>query len=243
MTLGTPLPLKISQVERYEGQPRVYFNQRSLEELANSIQEVGQQQPIKVIKHPTRQGCYMIIDGERRWRAHKIIFDRTGVEPTILAYIEIVKDLNDHFEKSVVANLHREDLYPIDEAAALTQLKKNKTIKQISKIIGKSISYVDGYLKLDSLPDEIKIMMDPSLPRKERLSVTCAIDIARTTRDNKIRLDIARNVISKGLSLSDTRYMISQMDGNVKSAGSDGTIEAYHEHNSKKPNLELNKKQ
>lgn len=211
MSQGTPLPIKISKIVRYEDQPRVYFSATSISDLADSIQEYGQQQPIKVIKHPTIPGMFMLVDGERRLRAHKLIQERTGNEPTIFAYIEIITDFETHFKKSFIANLLREDLYPVDEAASIAKLRKTMTIQEIATMIGKSVAYVDGFLKLHTLPDEVKAMMNPDLPKKDLLSQTHAIDIARATKRDDLRIKLAKDAVAKNLSISDTRYMISEL--------------------------------
>ena len=76
--LGRPLPVRLSRIERYENQPRRYFDQRGLEELADSLVERGQETPVKVCRHSARPGVFVLIGGERRWRAFGIIRERTG---------------------------------------------------------------------------------------------------------------------------------------------------------------------
>jgi ParB family chromosome partitioning protein len=69
--LGRPLPLKLSSIERFEGQPRTYFDEDSIRSLADSIQKEGLQVPIKVCTNPAKRGIFTLVDGERRYRAFK----------------------------------------------------------------------------------------------------------------------------------------------------------------------------
>jgi len=214
--LGKPLPVRLSRIERFEGQPRIYFNQSSLEDLADSIQSDGQQQPVKLCTKFGHPGHFILIDGERRWRAFHLIQERTGKEPTVDAFIEVVKDIKDHFRKSTIANLHREDLSPLDEAAAFARLRADgDTVQGLAQLRGRSISYIDGYLKLHTLPDEVKMLMDPSRPKESLLTTTQAIDIARgiPESDAELRITVAQEAIERNLGVVDTRALIEYRSG------------------------------
>lgn len=214
--LGRPLPIRLSRIERFEGQPRTYFNPAGLEGLADSIVEDGQEQPIKVCTKFGAPGHFILIDGERRFRAKHLIWKRTGVEPTIDAFVEVIRDLKQHFRKSTVANLHREDLSPLDTAAALTRLKEDgETMEGLAKIVGKSTTYVDGYLRLHTLPDEVKALMDPSRPKDTQLSVTQAIDIARGIPESAapLRITVAQEAIERNLGVIETRSLVEYRSG------------------------------
>lgn len=198
-------------------QPRKFFSQASIEDLANSIQNEGQRMAVAVYRDPSQKaGVFTLVDGERRWRAFKLIRERTGRDPLVKAFVEVIKDPKDLFKKSVIANLHREDLSSVDEAAAIDTLYRNgETYDSIATLIGKSQSYVEGYLKLHTLPDEVKALMDPNLPKDQRLGTTAAIDIARSTKDPFLRIELANEVVDRQLTLMDVRSMITARTGDA----------------------------
>lgn len=207
--LGRPLPLKLLSIERFDGQPRNYFDDNSISALADSIQKEGLQVPIKVTTNPAKKGVFTLIDGERRFRAFKLIHERTGVEPVVDAFVSVVKDLKEHFRLSTIANLHREDLNPLDEAAALSRLKEDgETLEGLSNLVGKSTTYVQGYLKMHELPDEVKKLMCSDLPKTERLSVTSAIDIARSISEKMLQIEIAKEIVVRQLGVNDARLLL-----------------------------------
>lgn len=215
--LGSPLPIRFSCIEPLKGQPRTFFNKSSIEALADTIQKDGQQQPIKVSTKPGEPGKFTLIDGERRLRAFALIFERTGKEPVIEAFVEVVKDLREHFRKSTLANLHREDLTPLDEAAAYHRLREDgDTIEDLMRLRGKSKTYVDSYLKLNTLPEEVKVLMDPNLPKDNQLTVTQAIDIARGIPESApaLRITVALEAIERNLGVVETRSLIEHRSGN-----------------------------
>ncbi|MEO6536694.1 MAG: ParB/RepB/Spo0J family partition protein [Candidatus Paceibacterota bacterium] len=215
-SLGRPLPVRLSRIERFEGQPRVFFNQASLEDLADSIQADGQQVPVKISTKFGHPGHFVLIDGERRYRAFEIIQKRTGNEPLIDSFVEVVRDLKDHFRKSTIANLHREDLSPLDEAAALARLREDgETLAGLAKLRGRSTSYIDGYLRIHTLPDEVKALMDPNRPKETRLAITQAIDIARGIPEKEavLRITVAQEAIERSLGALDTRSLVEYRSG------------------------------
>jgi ParB family transcriptional regulator, chromosome partitioning protein len=130
-------------------QPRKDFDEEGIEELASSIQEKGIIQPLVVRKG---ESGYEIIAGERRWRAAQ----RVGLTKVPV----IIKEASDReaLELALVENLQREDLNPVEEAAAYEQLIEDfgLTHDEISKRIGKERSTISNQLRLLKLPDEIK---------------------------------------------------------------------------------------
>jgi ParB family transcriptional regulator, chromosome partitioning protein len=128
-------------------QPRKIINEEGLEDLARSIEEQGLLQPITVKEQG--DSTYMVVAGERRWRAH----ERLGKQ-TIFA---ILTDGNPD-EIAIIENLQREDLNPIDEAEALGSLmeRHDYTQEQLGRVIGKRQSTVSEMLRLATLPEEIK---------------------------------------------------------------------------------------
>lgn len=139
----------IGEIRPNAFQPRKDFDEESIEELAQSIKENGIIQPLVVRKS---EGNYEIIAGERRWRAAQ----RVGLTKVPV----IIKDVSDRqaLELALVENLQREDLNPIEEAAAYEQLIEDfgLTHEEISTRIGKERSTITNQLRLLKLPDEIK---------------------------------------------------------------------------------------
>lgn len=133
-------------------QPRVHFDEDSLAELATSIAQLGVLQPILV--RPV-DGVFQLIAGERRWRAAR----RAGLT-TIPAMVRTSDDLG-AVEEALVENLHREDLTPLEEAAAYQQLIEDfeLTHDDIARRVGKSRSAVTNTLRLLGLPPAVQHLL------------------------------------------------------------------------------------
>lgn len=148
----TELLLKISQVEPNRNQPRKKFDEDALLELAESIKTYGILQPLLVQK---RDNYYEIIAGERRWRAAKM----AGVKEVPV----IIKNLTDQqiMEISLIENIQREDLNPIEEAHAYKQLLTEFHMKQdeIADRVSKSRSAITNSLRLLKLCDKVQQMI------------------------------------------------------------------------------------
>src|SRR6202521_2837182 len=130
-------------------QPRTHFDQRELEELAQSIREHGVLQPVLVSEQP--DGSFQLITGERRWRAVQL----AGM-PTVPA---MVKEATPQasLEMALVENIQRRDLNPLEEAHAYRQLldEHGLTQEHLAQRIGKSRVAVSNLLRLLHLPDEV----------------------------------------------------------------------------------------
>ena len=218
--LGQPLPVKLSRIMRFDGQPRRYFDQKGLEDLAEDIATNGQKTPVRVCSHSTERGVFVLIGGERRWRAFGILKERTGTDPVVKCFIDTVHDERHHFKEALLDNLHREDLIPLDEAAAYKRLydesearSHHAKIVEIASLVKKSVTHVENYLAVHSLPDEVKRFMDPLRSKDERLTTTAAIDIARSTSDVALQLTIAKEAIERNLGIVETRALISVRTG------------------------------
>jgi ParB family transcriptional regulator, chromosome partitioning protein len=134
-------------------QPRMHFDEETLTELAASIREIGVLQPILV--RPGDGGTFELIAGERRWRAAM----RAGLD-VIPAIVRATDDLGS-MERALVENLHRQDLTPLEEAAAYQQLIEDfqLTHEQVASRVGKSRSAVTNTLRLLSLPPAIQHLL------------------------------------------------------------------------------------
>jgi len=212
---GTPLPIKLSQLRRFDGQPRKNFSQKSIISLAQSLRG-GQETPVSVIKSNAQSGIFILIDGERRMRAFQVIAHETGTDPIILAFVDVVKDIEDHFRKSTIANLHREDMSPLDVGSAFARLKKTMSEPEIVEMAGKSISYVRNYISLDGLPTNVKEMMDPDRSKDELLGVSQAIEIARVPNET-LQFELAKEAVARRLSV--VEKIASQIESPRESAG------------------------
>lgn len=218
--LGRPLPVKLSRIERYPDQPRRYFPKQSIEELADSIQERKQDTPVKVCKHSSRPGIFVLIGGERRWRAFHLIQERTGVEPLVDCFIDLVHDEKHHFKKAFFDNIQHEDLIPADEAAAYHRLyteselaSHNAKVVEIAHAVKKSKTHIENYLAMHSLPDAVKRLLDPERERDDRLATTSAVEIARSTNDPTLQLSLAQEAIERNLGLVEVRTLIGIKTG------------------------------
>ena len=149
----TPKTLRVSEIEPRKDQPRRKFDENALNQLADSIKSNGVLQPILVSKQPN--GFYSIIAGERRWRASKI----AGL--TEVPVIILEADEKKIAEIALIENLQREDLNPIEEAAAYRSLMEvhNMTQDELSKRVGKSRSAIANSTRLLDLPQEIADML------------------------------------------------------------------------------------
>jgi ParB/RepB/Spo0J family partition protein len=151
----------IARIEPNPEQPRLAFNQDTLDELAASIREHGVLQPILV--RPTGPNQYQLIAGERRWRASKL----AGLE-TIPALIEDIDD-DTALEISIIENLQREDISPLDEAAMYDRMvtEHGYSIRKLADKLGKDKGYVENRLRLADAPDEVRALVSV---RKDTLS-------------------------------------------------------------------------
>ncbi|MBP3286125.1 MAG: ParB/RepB/Spo0J family partition protein [Prevotella sp.] len=145
--------IEISKIEPNPNQPRREFDQEALQELANSISEVGIIQPITL--RQMENGKYQIIAGERRWRASQL----AGLT-TIPAYIRTVED-EGVMEMALVENIQREDLNAIEVALAYQHLAETTgmTQEKISKRVGKSRAAVTNFLRLLKLPAQVQMAL------------------------------------------------------------------------------------
>jgi len=142
-------------------QPRLAFDQTSLDELAASIREHGVLQPILV--RPLDGGDYQLIAGERRWRA-----SRAAGLATIPALVEEIDD-DTALEISIIENLQREDLSPLDEASMYDRMVRDHgySVRRLAQKLGKDKGYLENRLRLADAPEEIRELV--SL-RKDTLS-------------------------------------------------------------------------
>ena len=147
--------IRLSNIEPRKDQPRKNFDKEALEQLADSIGRFGVLQPIVVRESAFLPGNYEIIAGERRWRAAKL----AGL--TEIAAVVIDSDELKTAQVSIIENVQREDLNPVEEAMAYASLIKNFGLKQdeVAAQVGKSRPAVANMLRLLELPEDVLAML------------------------------------------------------------------------------------
>lgn len=192
--------LKISEIEPKADQPRKYFDEEALNQLAESIKQHGLIQPIVV--RESSGGFYQIVAGERRWRASKL----AGL--TEVPVIIIEADAMKAAELAIIENIQREDLNPYEEAQAYKSLMDNYglTQEEVASKVGKSRSAVANTMRLLDLPDEV-------------LELVMAADIssghARALlglKDKSVVVETAQKILIRSLSVRDTEDLVKKMN-------------------------------
>lgn len=146
--------VEVDKIKPNPNQPRREFDHQALQDLSDSIRQIGLVQPITV--RDMQDGTYIIIAGERRWRASQM----AGLT-SIPAYIRTVDDEN-MMEMALVENIQREDLNPMEIALAYQHLLEQygMTQERLSERVGKSRSAVTNYLRLLKLPGNIQVALE-----------------------------------------------------------------------------------
>ena len=186
-------------------QPRRDFDEEALAELADSIRTLGVIQPVTV--KPTADGRYIIISGERRWRAAQV----AGLE-VLPAYIREVDDTNLH-AMALVENVQRQDLNAIEIALSLQRLVEECGLTQdaLAEKVGMKRSTISNYMRLLKLPDEVQLALKEGV-----ISMGHAKAIAGA--EGKKQTSLLRKCVKKDLSVRQMEAMVRAMaEGGVKS--------------------------
>ena len=192
--------LRLADIEPRKGQPRKVFDPEALSQLADSIAANGVIQPIVVRR--SAGGFYEIIAGERRWRASKM----AGLTEVPV----VVMDIDDQktAELSLIENIQREDLNPVEEASAYKILMETfkLTQEQLAQRVGKSRSAITNSLRLLDLPAEVlKLLSDGDI------SAGHARALLGLTIKNDI-LTLAELIVTKGLSVRAVEDLVRKMN-------------------------------
>ena len=192
--------LKISEIQPRSKQPRKTFEDESLIELSESIKKHGVIQPI--IVRAAGAGLYEIIAGERRWRAAKMA---NLIE---IPVIIIEADDKKTAELSLIENIQRQDLDPIEEASAYMELidQYGLTQEELAERVSKSRSAVANTMRLLDLPDELL-----ALVKQTKLSAGHARALL-AIKDRKKMISAANTVIEKGLSVRQTEALAKSIN-------------------------------
>lgn len=190
--------LEIEQIKPNLLQPRLKFDKKSIDELARSIKESGVLQPVIVVPEGN---YYRIVIGERRWRAAQKIGLRKI--PSLIRSMPKAQQL----EISLVENLQREDLNPLEIALAYQKLTQELDYTQqgIAEKVGKDRTSVANYLRLLNLPKEIQ---DDLAERKISMGHARAL-IA--LEDPQLQISFSRQIIQKHLSVRDVEKMVHKL--------------------------------
>lgn len=194
----------IDQIEANPFQPRSNFDEDALNELAKSIEKKGVIQPITVRKIKAEK--YQIVAGERRWRASKL----AGLKKMPA----VIRDFNDQemLEIALIENIQREDLNPIEEAAAYKEMLDNFEITQteLAKQVGKSRSNVSNMVRLLKLDDKVKNHLQQG---------TITIGHARALlalEDSQTQIAACENIIIQDLTVRETEKYVDKLKNPFK---------------------------
>lgn len=189
--------IDVTQLKRGTYQPRRFINEQDLQELAASIKKHGVMQPIVIRPVDDEEFAYEIIAGERRWRAAQLA--------GLTEVPAIVRDLTDQvaIALALIENIQRQDLNPIDQALALQRFHEEFGLshQEIADTVGKARTTVSNLLRLLSLEEEIKELMQQG-------QIDMGHARAILTMKAKDQLQIAKIVIEKSLSVRQTEQLV-----------------------------------
>lgn len=201
---GTALEVDINAVQPNSKQPRTYFDERALHELAASIKEVGVMQPPVV--REIGAGRYELIMGERRLRASKI----AGLK-TIPVILRASTD-NEMLREALLENIHRSELNPLEEAAAYQNLLNDfgYTHEELAVKVGKSRPVITNTLRLLNLPASVQRRVAIGI-----LSAGHARALLSLTDAHEIET-LANRIVAEGLSVRAVEEIVATSDGKRK---------------------------
>lgn len=190
----------ISQIEANPNQPRREFDEKALEELAESIRNFGIIQPITLRK--LSDDRYQIIAGERRWRASQM----AGLQ-RVPAYIRTADDEN-MMQMALVENIQREELNPIEVALAYQHLIERYNLKQeeLSEKIGKNRATIANTLRLLKLPAQVQMAIKNRQIDKGHARALLSL------ADPAMQVKFFKEVVEKGYSVRQIEEMVSQIN-------------------------------
>ena len=201
--INKSLSANIADLSPNRFQPRVYFDEKKLDELANSIRKNGIIQPIAVREDKVDPGRYEIVAGERRWRAaQKANLHKVPI---------IILDLNDNeaLEVAIVENIQRDDLNIIEEAKGYQRLSDEFDYdhEKIANFMSKSRSHVSNTLRLLSLPQDVINMIEEG---------TLTAGQARPLIGLPSATNIAEEIVKKNLSSRSVEILVRSKKGPQK---------------------------
>ena len=222
-----PVTVRISEVEPNRDQPRKYFDDEKLEELSESIKTYGILQPILVQK---KDGYYEIIAGERRWRA--------ALKAGLKEIPVIIREYTDKeiLELSLIENIQREDLNPIEEAEAYKRLidEFGMSQEEMAKRVSKSRSAVANSLRLLKLEGDVRKMLVDGQLSMGHARALLPLEIAEE------QIEVARKVADRQLSVRETEKLVRDI---LKTGAGSGTKAVKTEQPQEDPSIAVIYKQ
>lgn len=190
--------IPISEIDANPNQPRREFDPVALQELADSIQQIGIIQPITLRQMPS--GRYQIIAGERRWRASQL----AGLT-TLPAYIRTIADEN-VMEMALVENIQREDLNDIEIALAYQHLLEGEgmTQERVAKRVGKSRTAVANYLRLLKLPAQVQMALQNNEVDQGHARALLSLD------SPSAQIKLFKDILKNGYSVRKVEELVKQ---------------------------------
>jgi len=190
--------LDIDQLRPNPLQPRMKFEEKAIEELAQSIREAGVLQPVVVVRD---DGHYKILIGERRWRAAQKA--GLGKIPALIRNIPKEQQL----EVSLVENLQREQLNPVEIAIGYKRMVDELGCTQdvVAEKVGKDRASVANFLRLLRLPEEIQDSLQDGELTMGHAKALLAVESA------KVQVDLARKIARKGLSVREAEALVGKL--------------------------------
>lgn len=195
---GASVQIKLRLIEPNKEQPRKQFDQESLEELAESIRQYGVIQPLLLVQ---KGSYYSIVAGERRWRAAKM----AGLKEVPAVVKEFTPE--EIAEISLVENLQREDLNPLEEARAYQRLLKefHMTQEEIAGKVSKSRSVIANSLRLLKLEESVQQLVESGKLSMGHAKVLLGID------DAALQAEAGAYVVTHELSVRETENYVKQL--------------------------------
>lgn len=193
-----------NHIRPFPGQPREYFDQKALEELAGSLTAIGQVTPVVVRRLPRgEEHAYELIDGQRRW----IATGMAGIE-YLCAWVKEVQSVEEQFESAVAANFGRADHTPLEIARALKRLldREGSSVPRVAKICARSDPWVYQHLSLLKLDPSVQERMAPRLSDEKRLTFSVAVQLVPFPP--KLQKDILAEITKRGMRLNQARAFI-----------------------------------
>jgi ParB family chromosome partitioning protein len=211
--------LEVDELRPSPLQPRMRFDEKGIEELAQSIRKAGVLQPIIVIPEGEH---FRILIGERRWRAAQ----KAGLRKVPVLIRNIPKE--QQLEVSLVENLQREELNPIEIARAYERLTEELgyTQEEVGEKVGKDRASVANFLRLLKLPSEIQESIQDG-----KISMGHA-KILLSVEDSKTQLDLVKKIVQKGLSVRATENLVAKFNKQLspsRKKNRDPNLEAVQE--------------
>jgi ParB family chromosome partitioning protein len=205
-SLGKPLLVKISEIQRNPDQPRKYFNKEELNKLATSIKDKGILEPLVVFKN---EKGYQLVAGFRRLQAAEL----ANLETVPVVIRDRAGDKSENLELALIENIFRQDLNPIEEAEAFEKLEKDysKEVLQVAKLAGKDSSTIKNSIRLLKLPDAVKQDI-----REARLTAGHGKALLSLEDKPELLLQARNEILSRAYTVRETENYVKKLSRQTK---------------------------